>query len=90
MRQPLCQARGDARAELGDEGALLADIRDDALAGIRRSRGPHVDDFIEQGMIVLVPDRADDRGGCFGYCPHHSFVAETEQDLMQSLSNPAG
>ena len=78
---PLGEARGEARAQLRDDGALLGDIGHDALGRIRRRRGPQVGDVVEERMVVLVADRADDGGGCRGHRAQQPLVAEPEERL---------
>ncbi len=61
VRDPLGETRGQPGAQLGDEGALLCDIRNHALGGIGGGGRAHVGDVVEERVVVLVPDRADDR-----------------------------
>ena len=78
---------GDAQRETGrepaaqllHERALLGDIGHDALCGIRRRRCTEIGHVVEQRVIVLVSDGADDRGGCRGHRTQQALVAEAQQ-----------
>ena len=81
MQHLLLQSRREARPQLVDEGALLADVGDHALGGIGRRRGPHIGDVVEQRTVVLMADGADDRRRGGRDCAHEPLVAEAEQRL---------
>ena len=55
--------RAGARSRLrAQPGQLLADVRDDEPGRVGRRRRPDVGDEVEQRDVLLVADRADDRG----------------------------
>ena len=81
MRTALRHPGREARAGQLHAGALVGDIGHDALRGVGGGRRAQVGDVVEQGMVVLVADRADDGGGCRGHRPQESLVAEAEEGL---------
>ncbi len=64
-----------------DQGALAGCVGDDLLAGIGRRRRPPVGDEVEQGLVDVVADGADDRGACSGDGADHRLVGEGQQLL---------
>ena len=81
MRDALRHPGRRAGSQLGDERALLADVGHDPLGGVGRSRGAQVRHVVQQRMVVLVADRADDGRGRRGDRTHQAFVAEAEKGL---------
>ena len=70
-----------ARPGPGHPGALLDDVGDDPLAGVRGGRGPQVGHPVEQRLVVLVPDGADHRGAGGRHGPDQGLVAEGQEVL---------
>ena len=73
--------RPDAGAGLGDAGALLGDVGDDALRRVRRGGRPVVRDQVEQRGVGLVPDRGHQGRAAGGGRADEGLVAERQQVL---------
>ena len=65
---------------------LLGDVGHDALGRVGRGRRSQVGDQVEQRLVLLVPDRADDRGATGGDRAHQAFVGERQQVLERTAA----
>src|SRR6056297_3387968 len=69
-------SRTSAGEKSADQGVLLGERGNDALACVGGSGGSVVGYVIEDWVVLLVADGAHHRGACGGDSPHQCFVAE--------------
>ena len=77
---------GQHGAGLADPVQFLADLRDNALGGIRGGRGAQVRNVVQQRTVCFVSDGADNGRGRRSHRTDQVLVAEGQQILQRSAA----